>query len=166
MIPRLISIINYHPESIQPSIIKHSQIAFSQIIGGPERRGKTAKEEKEDMRGGGCDVACCELMISIYILVRDGDQVLHVFDSQEEKHPSGEQGYRVLMGLVRFPREDKAAPRMLIVKKECPPEYDAFMSCLDNNPGKPEKCLTLRQEMFECGKAGFKKANSDPGYTY
>jgi hypothetical protein len=105
-------------------------------------------------------------MISIYILVRDGDQVLHVFDSQEEKHPSGEQGYRVLMGLVRFPREDKAAPRMLIVKKECPPEYDAFMSCLDNNPGKPEKCLTLRQEMFECGKAGFKKANSDPGYTY
>jgi hypothetical protein len=53
MIPRLISIINYHPESIQPSIIKHNQIAFSQIVGGPERRGKTTKEEKEDMRGGG-----------------------------------------------------------------------------------------------------------------
>jgi len=55
---------------------------------------------------------------------------------------------------------------MLIVKKECPPEYEAFVGCLEANPGKPENCTSFRQEMFECGKAGFKKANSDPDYTY
>jgi hypothetical protein len=26
--------------------------------------------------------------------------------------------------------------------------------------------MSLRQEMFECGKTGFKKANSDPDYIY
>ncbi len=55
---------------------------------------------------------------------------------------------------------------MLIVKKECPPEYDAFMACLEANPGKPENCTSFRQSLFECGKGGFKKANSDPDYTY
>ena len=55
---------------------------------------------------------------------------------------------------------------MLIIKKECPDEFGDFMSCLDNNPGKPENCLSLRQAMFECGKGGFKKANTDPDYTY
>ena len=55
---------------------------------------------------------------------------------------------------------------MRIIKRECPDEYDSFMSCLDANPGKPENCLTLKQEMFDCGKAGFKKANSDPNYIY
>lgn len=55
---------------------------------------------------------------------------------------------------------------MQIVKKECPPEFDAFTSCIDNNPGKPENCINLRQALFECGKAGIKKANTDPDYTY
>lgn len=71
-----------------------------------------------------------------------------------------------MASLYRFPREDPSAPRMLIVKKECPPEYEAFIGCLEANPGKPENCMSFRQEMFECGKAGFKKANSDPDYTY
>jgi len=55
---------------------------------------------------------------------------------------------------------------MLIMKKECPGEYDGFMGCLEANPGKPEKCLNMRQELFECGKPGIKKANSDPTYVY
>jgi hypothetical protein len=55
---------------------------------------------------------------------------------------------------------------MLIVKKECPPEYDAFISCLENNPAQPEVCVPLRQALFDCGKGGFKKANSDPDYVY
>lgn len=106
------------------------------------------------------------MIISIFILAGNGEQVVHVLDSQKAQHPHGKQGYRVYFGLDRFPREDKSAPRMLIVKKECPDEYGSFMSCLDNNPGKPENCLSLRQEMFECGKGGFKKANTDPDYTY
>lgn len=40
------------------------------------------------------------------------------------------------------------------------------MECLDNNPGKPENCLSLRDKMFECGKSGFKKANTDVDYSY
>ena len=59
-----------------------------------------------------------------------------------------------------------AAPRMLIVKKECPPEFGAFSSCLENNPGKPELCASFREALFECGKGGIKKANSDPDYVY
>ena len=55
---------------------------------------------------------------------------------------------------------------MLIMKKECPAEYETFMDCLDKNPGKPENCLNLRQELFDCGKPGIKKANTDPDYTY
>ena len=55
---------------------------------------------------------------------------------------------------------------MLIVKKECPAEFDTFMDCLDKNPGKPENCVQLREKMFDCGKSGFKKANSDPEYIY
>ena len=101
-----------------------------------------------------------------YLFKADGDQIVHVLNRQEEKHPSREQGYRVFQNPFRFPREDSSAPRMLIVKKECPPEFDAFMSCLDSNPGKPENCLNLRQVMFECGKAGFKKANTDVDYHY
>jgi hypothetical protein len=55
---------------------------------------------------------------------------------------------------------------MLIVQKECPPEFEKFTECLDKNPGKPENCISLRQALFECGKGGFKKANSDPTYVY
>lgn len=55
---------------------------------------------------------------------------------------------------------------MLIVKKECPDEYNTFIDCLEANPGKPENCATLRYAMFDCGKTGFKKANTEAGYTY
>jgi len=55
---------------------------------------------------------------------------------------------------------------MKIIKKECPDEFHAFQDCVVNNSSAPEKCLTLRFEMFECGKAGFKKANSDANYVY
>ena len=55
---------------------------------------------------------------------------------------------------------------MLIMKKECPAEYDTFMDCLAKNPGKAENCLSFRQELVECGKPGIRKANSDPDYTY
>ena len=34
----------------------------------------------------------------------------------------------------RFPRDDKNAPRMLIVKKECPDEFHSFVSCTEKNP--------------------------------
>ena len=76
------------------------------------------------------------------------------------------KGIEYLLVWCRFPRDDKNAPRMRIVRKECPDDYEKFMSCLENNPGKPENCLSLRDAMFECGKSGFKKANTDMDYTY
>ena len=45
---------------------------------------------------------------------------------------------------LRFPREDLNAPRMRIVKRECPPEFSDFVSCLDKNSSKPELCIPIR----------------------
>jgi hypothetical protein len=55
---------------------------------------------------------------------------------------------------------------MMIVRKECPGEFDEYMSCLEQNPTAPENCNKLKESMFECGKGGYKKANTDPDYTY
>jgi len=55
---------------------------------------------------------------------------------------------------------------MLIVKKECPDQFHSFRKCMDENSSKPEVCLSIREEMFTCGRQGFVKANTDPSYTY
>jgi len=55
---------------------------------------------------------------------------------------------------------------MQIMKKECPPEYEQFIECLNKNPDNTDKCLDLRQKLFDCGKPGIRKANADPNYTY
>ena len=36
-------------------------------------------------------------------------------------------GHHDLVEVTRFPREDETAPRMGILKKECPNEYSMFM---------------------------------------
>jgi hypothetical protein len=33
---------------------------------------------------------------------------------------------------------------MKIVKRECPPEFNDFISCLEKNAAKPDVCLPLR----------------------
>ena len=86
----------------------------------------------------------CQIFIIQYLFKANGEQVLHVFYRQEEIHPPREQGYRVHICLCRFPREDPSAPRMRIVKKECPPEFDEYMGCLEKNPGKAENCIKFR----------------------
>lgn len=103
-----------------------------------------------------------------FILIRDTDveQIVHVRHGQEAQHSSRFQGYRVHPISSRFPREDAHSPRMLIIRKECPDDYVRFQDCLAANPSSPELCLNLRNELFECGKGGFKKANSDPNYVY
>ena len=40
------------------------------------------------------------------------------------------------------------------------------MTCVSTNQSKPELCLPLREQLYECGKPGFKKANTDPNYEY
>lgn len=55
---------------------------------------------------------------------------------------------------------------MRIVEKECPAEFNVFKECIAKNAAKPELCVNDKQTMFECGKAGFKKANTDPNYVY
>lgn len=55
---------------------------------------------------------------------------------------------------------------MRIVQKECPDEFGSFKDCLVKNASKPEACISLKQAMFECGKTGFKKANTDANYIY
>jgi len=40
------------------------------------------------------------------------------------------KGIEYIQKYIRFPREDNHAPRMLIVKKECPPEYNNFIDCI------------------------------------
>ena len=55
---------------------------------------------------------------------------------------------------------------MLIVKKECPPEYNAYMACLEKNPDNPDLCKNFREALFECGRPGFYKANTDSTYEY
>ena len=68
--------------------------------------------------------------------------------------------------ICRFPKEDPNAPRMLIVKKECPDEFEKYTDCLTKNSANPDVCKNLKEELFICGKPGFKKANTDPTYTY
>lgn len=55
---------------------------------------------------------------------------------------------------------------MLIVKKECPDEFEKYTDCLTKNSANPDVCKNLKEELFICGKPGFKKANTDPTYTY
>lgn len=67
---------------------------------------------------------------------------------------------------IEFPKEDTNAPRMRIAKKECPDEYDSYMDCLTVNAANPDKCIPLRDQLFVCGRPGFRKANTDPDYEY
>jgi hypothetical protein len=55
---------------------------------------------------------------------------------------------------------------MRITQKECPDEFATFNSCLAANPSNPERCASLRDELFACGKPGIKKANTDKSYLY
>ena len=85
---------------------------------------------------------------------------------RREAHCLSPRVFSNLFTNSRFPKEDPSAPRMRIVKKECPPEYDAYMSCLEANAEKPEVCKPLREVLFECGRPGFYKANTDETYEY
>jgi hypothetical protein len=76
------------------------------------------------------------------------------------------KGIEYMLYLWRFPKDDINAPRMRIVKKECPPEFEAFIDCLSKNSAKPELCVPIKEKLFECGRPGFKKANTDPDYEY
>lgn len=40
------------------------------------------------------------------------------------------------------------------------------MDCLSKNAAKPELCVPIKEKLFECGRPGFKKANTDPDYEY
>lgn len=40
------------------------------------------------------------------------------------------------------------------------------MACVEKNPDNTDVCKPLRQELFDCGRPGFKKANTDPNYEY
>ena len=111
--------------------------------------------------------------ISMYIIIpfnfkqkKNGESFLYVLNCKEKKYPSWIKGYRVLITLFRFPKEDTNAPRMRIAKKECPDEYDSYMDCLTVNAANPDKCIPLRDQLFVCGRPGFRKANTDPDYEY
>lgn len=55
---------------------------------------------------------------------------------------------------------------MRIVRKECPAEYEVYMNCLSKNAANPDLCKKDKEDLFECGKPGFKKANTDITYEY
>jgi len=40
------------------------------------------------------------------------------------------------------------------------------MDCLSKNPTNPDACKSQKEALFDCGKPGFKKANTDPDYEY
>jgi hypothetical protein len=67
---------------------------------------------------------------------------------------------------ISFPKEDINSPRMRISRKECPDEFEVYNSCLAENQSNPDACAPFKEALFECGKPGFVKANTDKDYEY
>mmetsp|Transcript_18881 Transcript_18881/g.26529 ORF Transcript_18881/g.26529 Transcript_18881/m.26529 type:complete len:90 (+) Transcript_18881:95-364(+) len=68
--------------------------------------------------------------------------------------------------IIFFPKWDDNAPRVLILKKECPDQYSTFSSCMKANDNDENICYEKKQALLECGGPAFRKANSDETYTY
>ncbi|EGR30838.1 hypothetical protein IMG5_122710 [Ichthyophthirius multifiliis] len=67
--------------------------------------------------------------------------------------------------IIVFQREDDNAPRMKILRKECPDDYQTYKECMVKFNSEA-KCVTFKDKMIECGVVAFKKANSEAGYIF
>ena len=73
-----------------------------------------------------------ELIIFLFFYSAIKCKADHTTSQQPEKeaHCSNQRVLSNYFIYVRFPREDLNAPRMKIVKRECPAEFSEFVSCV------------------------------------
>jgi len=65
---------------------------------------------------------------------------------------------------IPYPREEDSAPRMVILKKECPDDHTEWITCCKANAGQESKCSDLKDTLYECGIVAFRRVNNDPDY--
>jgi hypothetical protein len=61
---------------------------------------------------------------------------------------------------LMFPRQDSAAPRLIIYKNECPSELKEFNSCMERTGGNLSECSGQKDTLDKCGNKFFKEINA------